>query len=450
MTRLLLSIAVGVLACALVSAAVPDQARMPRALPIPVVEDEEPPDLGDLNSLPRIESISQFTYVGSFRGTNTFTTSYGRGCDFTNAQVGHVTITMGTDNSKLFAHSETCIHEMTIPALVTTGDPSAMNMAGIAQAWADPGEGQIGADLGTTDPYRLGSMLVHNGRLVLCAFIFYDANNIATKSCFARSTNLSTVSYPGDLDMMWANLGSEVGVPDKGHLQGFVANAFIPVPAQWQIALGSVLKPSKALAHGSCMSIASRTSSNGPSALGFDPDDVSVAAEPIHMFPLMYMGDLGPPTSTDPEWNNTTCITGGVIFENTRTLMFYGTHGTGAFCYGGVQTPEDMTKPCVDPEDSASGNHAYPYVYQLYFYDLLDLAAVNAGTRTPQSVQPYLVEIIHFETGDYPTGTARTSATGIAYDPTIHRLYFGQGKCWPRVDSWPWPCFHAYDVDTTP
>ncbi len=70
---------------------------------------------------------------------------------------------------------------------------------------------------------------------------------------------------------------------------------------------------------------------------------------------------------------------------------------TGQFCYGpGTDNSRLVGTPagggfvyCYDPLSFDQGQHAYPYNFQFWAYDLNDWAAVKAGTKQPWEVKPY-------------------------------------------------------------
>src|SRR5262249_54008704 len=125
---------------------------------------------------------------------------------------------------------------------------------------------------------------------------------------------------------------------------------------------------------------------------------------------------LMPWASTNPVWNDRTKITGMAFLENTRTILYVGTHGTGTWCYGsGGQ--------CGDPVWASEGEHSYPYQYQMWAYDANDLQQVMAGKRDPSSVVPYAVWNF-----DLPFENAARVLNGVAYDPATGRLFIEQWR----------------------
>ena len=89
-----------------------------------------------------------------------------------------------------------------------------------------------------------------------------------------------------------------------------------------------------------------------------------------------------------------------VFPEGTRSVLFFGRHGLGKFCYGPGTTDQQLVgRPtdggvdtwCHDPTSANKGTHAYPYHYYVWAYDANDLAAVKAGQKQPWEVKPYAV-----------------------------------------------------------
>jgi hypothetical protein len=120
---------------------------------------------------------------------------------------------------------------------------------------------------------------------------------------------------------------------------------------------------------------------------------------------------------------------GLALIDGTRTALFVGRNGTGSFCYGegtADQSLANTTSPngdryCYDPSNSDKGQHAYPYRYQIWAYDMNDWAAVRAGQRDPWEVKPY--GVWPFE---LPTPEAGTRIGGVAYDAARRYLFISQ------------------------
>src|SRR2546423_14916678 len=76
-----------------------------------------------------------------------------------------------------------------------------------------------------------------------------------------------------------------------------------------------------------------------------------------------------------------------VFPSGTRSVLFFGPHGLGSYCYGTGGTAGD----CYDPDDGPKGIHSYPYRSQVWAYDANDLVAVKAGQKQSYQVMPYAV-----------------------------------------------------------
>jgi len=132
-------------------------------------------------------------------------------------------------------------------------------------------------------------------------------------------------------------------------------------------------------------------------------------------------------------WNQATTIRGVTIINGTRTLLYFGSIGTGEPCYGTTTSdPNQHGDPnpaghqwCYDPPNGGtSGNHAYPYRFQLWAYDLNDLADVKANptAHKPWDAVPDVWPLTEMP-ADPQTPHERLRPGGIAYDPQSKRLY---------------------------
>lgn len=303
-------------------------------------------------------------------------------------------------------------------AEVKVPDPGAgsaidqLPFATYLQAFADPADGrmrEVAADGAT-----LSGLMVYEEQLYGTGLIYYDANHTQTVSHFSRPLTLSAPGVKGI---------HRVGAPTP---VGFVAGYMAQVPLAWQSRLGG-----PAVTGQCCVPIISRTSM-GPAAFVWDPADLSRGG-PVAAAPLVYYNSqhatLGPWEGSNPVYGGTTQVTGIALIRETRTALFFGRNGTGPFCYGNGTSDRsldntrgpDGERYCYDPSNSAKGQHAYPYRYQIWAYDLNDLAAVRAGQRDPWDVRPYGVWPF-----DLPFPEPSTRIGGVAYDADRQRLFLSQ------------------------
>ena len=311
------------------------------------------------------------------------------------------------------------VAEIAIPVVVNSTTLADLNTATIIQHLVDPLEGQRDEVNPTHGTNQIGGMLIYGGELHITAYTYYDAGYSAVKSHFKRPLNLSTT-------------GEVVGaVRVNGDLNpGFVDGYMCQVPAAHQAAIG---KP--ALTGNNSLSIIHRTSW-GPAAFGFDPAAVGVT-EPVPVTNLVYYDQfhttLGTTAQTDPVWNATTLIKGILFPAGYESVLFFGKHGIGPYCYG------DGTV-CNDPSDGSQGTHAYPYVHQVWSYDVADLAAVKAGTKNPWEPLPTVW------TFDLPFQTSSRKLGSCAYDSANNLVYLVQMSAAGNG----YPLIHVFEVAGTP
>jgi hypothetical protein len=201
------------------------------------------------------------------------------------------------------------------------------------------------------------------------------------------------------------------------------------IPAEWQSAFaGPALT-------GNCGLAIASAQSNGPAASVFDPSNIGqgggIAATPVVGYP--YGHQLGPGEATTNAYFNLTTKIRGIVFPvGTRSVLFFGRHGVGTYCYGEGST-------CGDPADSSKGTHAYPYKYQVWAYDVNDLVSVKNGVKQQYQIQPYAVW--NFNLPFESTGGQHLIG-GAAYDPRTNLVYLSQ-QC---EDTNCAPIIHAFRV----
>jgi hypothetical protein len=305
--------------------------------------------------------------------------------------------------------------EVSIPQVVNSNNVSALNTAALLQPLTDALEGKSGL-INAYHP-KIGAQLAYNNQLYVAAWSYYDGSGSQTQSQFVRPLALSAT-------------GQVKGPYTVGdHYPGWVDRYATLIPQEWQSVFGG-----PALTGGCGGSIVS-LQSWGPSVSVFNPSDVGVkspvpatlvvgypSSNPLHDF-----------SSANPYFNAATSI-GGVVFPaGARSVLFFGTHGLGAYCYGpGTSDPNQAGQPadggvdvwCYDPASGSKGSHNYPYVAYIWAYDANDLLAVKNGQKQPWEIKPYGTWTL-----DFPDGG--TAINGAAYDPATQRIYisepFGDG-----------------------
>lgn len=376
------------------------------AMAAPAAADEDT----NLLQLPRL-TAEDLRYEGAFRvprsrpDENSF--SYGGTGIAFNAQhnslfiVGHVRYQTSA--------------EIAIPRIVNSRQKEDLEVASFIQQFQDALEGKrrsINPD--NREAQRIGGHFVFGNRLIVSAYSNYDAGGTQNGSHFSRPLLLEP---SGRVRGPFA-IGSPVH---------FTSAYMAVVPTAWRERLGG-----PAVTGNCCRSIIGYQS-HGPALSVFDPSALAERKTVPASSLIGYTSQrpLGPdPTGKNPYFNLTTRVDGVVFPENSRSILFFGKHGVGAYCYGDGSD-------CNDPANRYKGTHAYPYRYQVWAYDALELAP--AAMR--QAHEPYAVWNfrVPFESdNDHGTG-------GVAYDAATGRIYFSQ----LNADSEHRPIIHSFRVSRT-
>jgi hypothetical protein len=286
--------------------------------------------------------------------------------------------------------------EVNIPTIVNSTNLNDLATATILQPHKDATEGRLG-QINPSDPNakKIGGHLVYNGKLFVTAFSYYDGGRSQSASHFSRPLSLSAT-------------GQVTGPYSVASDPHFVDGYMTLVPPEWQASFAG-----PALTGMCCLSIAN-VQSNGPSISVFDPNLPGKSATRLLGYPLST--PLRPVSSTNAVYNLTTSISGVVFPGGTRSVLFFGRHGVGTYCYG-------EGADCNDPADGSKGVHGYPYVYQVWAYDANDLLAVKNRNKREYQPQPYAIW-----TFNLPFENARGThfLGGAAYDPRTQRIYLSQ------------------------
>ncbi len=392
---------------------VPVPTPTPTPVPTPTPTPAPLPAGGDPTTWPLL-TAGNLVYQGAFRLPATD--------DGGSFSFGGAPLAYNPAGNSLFVGSYTqLMAEVTIPTPVNSPDVAALPFATYRQGFADPVEGHR-AEVG--DGAGLNGLLVSGGALFGTVSVFYDANGAQAVSHYRRATDLAQASFFG-FKAIWQPSAADVanGVPASG--TGFASGYLAAVPAAWQPLLGG---PAVSGQWG--LPIISRES-YGPALVAWDPSSLGAADGKALLYYTSLHATLGPWANSGPLWGGTDVQGGVALVDGTRSALFFGRHGTGTFCYGegtgtqalvGTINPGDGSLYCYDPTSSDKGQHAYPYVFQVWAYDLNDLAAVKAGAKQPWEVVPYT-------TWTLPLPTAALSWKGLAgvgYDAAHRLLYVSQ------------------------
>lgn len=338
---------------------------------------------------------------------------------------------VGNDQSQLAA-------ELTIPAInnPVPADLSALNRATVLQPLTDALEGKLDLINNSDTSKKIGGLLPYGTSLYVSAYDYYDGLGSQVLSHFITSTDLSV---PDDV-------AGPFQVGDLGLGAGFVSGYFGLIPSQWQTALGGPV-----LNGNCCLGVASR-SSFGPAVFAIDPVNIGVGASAPAQ-PLVYYPETQPLAAHDatgPLFNGTSEVKGVVFPEGWRSVLFFGRHGLGEYCYGAgtadsalhaTAHPNGVDVYCYDPADDSKGVHAFPYAYYVWAYDALDLASVRNGTKSASDLRPYGLWELNLP---YRNDTGRIG--GATYDPVSGRIYVSQMYGDTAHPNNPQPVIHVFTV----
>lgn len=406
----------------------------------------------------RLLQESDLVYLGAFRGPN-----YWGGSDCNSLAYGGGSMAYNHHNDSLFV-SSMCnkVTEITIPTPVKSSDLNSLPRAALltpSPHYFEPTEGNRNR-LGEGGAAISGSvnnrgLLVFGNKLVGTSKIYFDAAYQQRLTHYTHSLDLSESSFQGHFEL-------DVNI-FKGILPGYLGL----IPAEYQDELGGT-----AITGMGFGSIATATS-YGPSATVFNPADLGVV-NPAPATPLLYYTSDHPMAGNrayfydndqpaNPYTSTADSVSGVVFPSGTRTVMFFGSHGLttdGYCCYGaGVSTLEQAYTSgppylkenrrrtcgegrneycCYDPDSSGKGVHSYPYVNQIWAYDVNDLIAVKNGSKKPWEPIPYAV-------WNPVLPTKGRQFASAAYDPATRRIFVAQAF----ADGTS-PVFHVFRVAGTP
>lgn len=408
----------------------------------------------DTDSLPLIQSTN-FTYKGSFKVPDGFNGT-------SQFAYGGTGWTYNAANNSLFVYGLPHDHnvaEVSIPSI----DPSITTLGSLPtcsflQNFAEVTDEQIYGVLTDFTPgaqsVSPGGLFVYNGNLILSAYIYYDGAHSGTLTHLRKSTTTLATSGNTVGPFQAGPFGTILtGDNSAGYIGGHMAS----IPTAWQSRFGGPVMSSL----WGISTIANR-SSEGPSAFVIDPSNLGII-DPLPAIPLVYYpvthatlgtyGDAFLPYTSSDTW-------GGLVFpKNTRSILFFGRHSIGNWCYGEAnsdETYEGQPVPgepgviyCFDPTvGTAKGPELYPYMYYVWAYDALDLLSVKNGTKLPWEITPYASWRMPL-----PAGWGYNSNIGgIAYDDVTGNIYIGKD----RADASFNPVVDVYQLnlssatDTTP
>jgi hypothetical protein len=292
------------------------------------------------------------------------------------------------------------IAELKLPAIKNSTTTGGLSTATVIQGFKDITEGhaaqicdtadQSRSDCASNDPGNI--MVTPDGQKIIGTWRGYYDAGFQKRSVFTHSTNLAAASFNGFY-----------APTPPGSSNRPAAGWLLSIPTGWQSLLGGDL------ASGACCYGITSTSGFGPNLYSFSSSALNGAGAPnapnsilgSRLMEFMGENDFGQYNCTNASgaYSPSTCTT---VLNNkqfvlgdfgsfprvagwvggTRTVVIAGWQGQGQPCYD---------PGCVDPCNSTKGSHAYPYTWQMWFFDANDLLAVKQGTKTANSVRPYAI-----------------------------------------------------------
>ncbi len=382
-------------------------------------------------TLPRVQP-GDLTYIGSFGVPDTDGTGASEDNQFAWSSHGVIGIA-GPDRLFYGCHAQRSarLGIVSVPAL---GDVATV----IEPCRQMPNLAAVGSD---QSPRVSGGAMVHNGRVVVSSYIYYDGEGKQANTHWYGSA-LSSMSGPVNVQADNVTLTNDNGVsyrPKAGMMAGWMA----PVPPEWRTRVGA-----PAFTGQGAIAITSR-SSFGPALSVFDPDDMGTLTPTPAAMLLGYpdehkgLGEWGAgPWGTSPisPYYSGADTVGTVVWPSgTRSVVSIGRHGTGLpemkgmNCYGPGTANKALigtsdlqgNRYCYDPSNFNKGPHSYPYTCQAMGFDAGDLVAVKQGSKQPWDLRPYAVWTFCVGT---PLERPGVQIVGGAYDPSTQRLYVSAGS----------------------
>lgn len=267
---------------------------------------------------------------------------------------------------------------------------------------------------------RMYGTLEADGRVLFAASADYNGGG-GRQSAFVAALSPS-------FDVRTAPQGTD-GLPAYVPGMRGIVGWFARIPQEWRPLLGDA----DVFCGTNCKSIVSNDTI-GPGFVAFDSRKVTgIGTIPTGKYLLFGSPDLA---GTNPElmlWRNggryaageNANTAGAAIIPGTRTLLYFGHQGTGPQWYG-----EDAAR---DPCNPYQGDHAWPYQFQAWAFDMRDIVAVREGRLQPWQPRPYDTRpgvngwnMLGWPLPGAPGRCQRTMYTSGFFDPATKRIYMGR------------------------
>lgn len=303
------------------------------------------------------------------------------------------------------------VAEITIPAPVISRLKRAddLPVAEVLQPFDDVSDGIMDEmTAGSSEPFRIGGMIVTNRLLHWTTFKYYNVENIDYPSHGISGLD-TRESIAGGL---W-HLGPQgTGLPEWHSYKH--AGYILEIPEESRMWFHGAQ-----LISGLQISTGLQASSQGPAMFAYSlPQPETASNTSIPAIPLVWYSQQAPLEFHHPadRWSGAAWLTLG----KKQAVIVAGRKALGAFYYGEAR-PEDCT--------SDKGYHGPPYEVEMLFYSPASLIHAANGKLPASGLKPWLRWDGEFEGGGlnrYMFDTCAKSVGGLAYDREHNLLYLVQ------------------------
>lgn len=320
------------------------------------------------------------------------------------------------------------VAEVTVPEVINSRNLKNLKTAELLQPFADVTGGLRGYH--QDKQMKLGGMLVHNGKLLWTVYLWYNVT----------ATNLSSHGV-SDFSLTKPNAKGLWYIGDY-HIQktsGFMCS----IPEPWQKDFGFPLLTGQQRGQGRA------TSSEGPSAFGFDVGDMEALPKletKLKARELLWYDAEHPAEYTldnsSHKWKGANSIA-GMVFpvsgDGQKSALVYfckvGLHPTD--WYGEAK---DFPGPGI-PDNDSRGYHAPPYKLSAWFYHPTDLLKTGTAGNKPWTIKPRIQIDLN---SHLFTKSPRLGAVG--YDPKTRRIFLTELYADQKNQYESWPVVHVFSV----
>lgn len=346
--------------------------------------------------------------ASTVRGDGSFQLPAGANLDYGSAAMG-----VSEDGQALYV---SCVFDSAGIAKVRI--PAIGGTAALLEKCGGPSKAQLDSIHPTNpgaNPASYGGILEIGGRLIVSAFIAYDADGGASRTYWS-GPSIGALAGP---------------YSTSGVTNGFLKGAIVPLPTEWRALLGGY----EAMHCDRYSSIIGRGSFT-PACSLFHPADVTKDGVPMRLLFACRITNSGCDTyQQNPgrlgRYEGAERLGAYFIAPGTRTLVVIAQDGLGPSCYGYATTDKslqgqehpgaDPAKWCYSLESTdhnwGKGPKAYPYVLTAWLIDMRHVVEAFQGTRQPWDVRPYAAVPL-------PGSHDELILWGGAYNPVTNQAYY--------------------------